>query len=529
MSCSGISARLEGSGVSRSRGWRSLAASPKRGFWAPKITLLTLGAIACDGCGGAPTSINTPPPPPPGNASYAIEYGTFVGGNGPDEIRDPVLLPGGRVLFGARAESTDMPTTAGAFQRSYGGPPGDSYLAILSADGSRLEAATYFGGSGMERPPYGIALAAGGDIVFGSATGSPDLPTPAGAFRRNVQLPPSRRADGYVCRISGDLRSLRWCTYTGGGWPRGGLALDAQENVIVVGDVMSDANFPTTPGALQSAARGASDVFVLKLNSSGTAAIFSTRLGGSGSQVGEVALSVRTLANGDLSIVGSTTSTDFPTTSGSALPVMGGIKDLFFARLDASGSDLVYSTYLGGSQADAAEHRHLVASDGSVLAVGVTQSTDLPGAQGGLSGANDGLFARLAADGAAFDLVRYLGGSGDEHLLGPEVDAQGNIYVFGSTTSRDLQTSPGAIQGSYRGGSTDGVLFILDPSGSVRYATYLGGSGTELIRGIAIGPTGEIYLGGRTDSPDFPVTQGAFQTSPDGQDGFVIKLVPTGQ
>jgi Beta-propeller repeat. len=112
-------------------------------------------------------------------------------------------------------------------------------------------------------------------------------------------------------------------------------------------------------------------------------------------------------------------------------------------------------------------------------------------------------------------------------MLGPLVDPAGRIYVFGSTTSRDLPVTQDAIQTTYSGGASDGFLMILEPNGSPRFVTYLGGSGDELIRGIALGPAGEIYLVGGTTSDNFPVTQGALQTRRGGDDdGFIVKLVP---
>lgn len=494
----------------------------------PLPTLLAL--VAAISCGDASTNINgPPPPPPPGGESYRIEYATYLGGNAFDEAREPVLMNGGRLLFGARARSSNMPTTSGAFQRNFSGGAGDSYLAILSADGSRLEAATYFGGSGMERPPYGIAIASNGDIVFTSGTTSPDIPTTAGAYRPSLHNPvPSPGGDGYVCRISSDLTALRWCTYTGGGWPRGGLMVDGQDNVLVVGRV-TGSNFATTPGVVQRAARGFDDGFVMKLNSSGTDAIFSTRLGGNGSEVGEVALSIRRRTDGSLSIIGNSRSSDFPTTPGAAQPVSSGPSDAFLAVLDPTASSLLYSTLLSGSSSDGSEHRHLVLPDGTALSTGVTRSTDLPARVGSFRGSVDGFLARLRPDGSAFDYVRYLGGSGTEQLLGPVTDSHGNLIVFGSTSSTDLPTTENAIQRSYAGGPTDGVLYIFGPDGStVEMLTYLGWSGEELIRGIAVGPADELYLVGRTDSNDLPVTSGALQRShATDADAFVIKLVRT--
>ncbi len=503
----------------------------RRARWFAAAAVLS--GLVCGGEAG-PTDVGPPPPvppppPPPAGAAYRVEYGTYVGGSGEEEAREPVLLSGGRLLFGARTESPNAPTTAGAFQRSFGGGSADSYLAILSADGSRFEAATYFGGSGMERPPYGIAVAANGDIVFASGTASPNLPTSATSYRPSLHPAPiPSPGDGYVCRISADLRTMRWCTYTGGGWPRGGLVLDAQENVIVVGETKTSSSFATTAGVVQPQSRGPNDAFLMKLSSDGRQAIFSTRLGGSANTTNiEVALSVKLFPNGDISVVGASQSNDFPTTPGAAQRTSTGLGDGFIARLSPSAGAFVYSTLIGGSGDDAAGHPHALLPDGSVIVTGGTDSPTLPGASGSRRGSNDGLLAKLNPAGTAFEFVRFLGGSGDEHILGPVVDAQGLIYVAGGTTSRDIPVTADALQPTYGGGAQDGVLFILNPDGSLRYASYVGGSGGDLVRGVALGPSGEIYLVGHTDSDNFPITSGAAQTRRGGSfDGFVLKLVP---
>ena len=466
------------------------------------------------------------PPPPAGQLVLEIEYSTFVGGSDFEEIREPVMLPGGRLLFGARTKSFDAPITGGAYQPSHGGGAGDSYLGVLSADGRHLEAATFFGGSGMERPPYGIAVASNGDVIFASGTTSKNIPTSGNSYRRDLYTPVPDPGGGYVCRISADLRALRWCTYTGGGWPRGGLVLDPQDNVVVVGKATGD-NFSTTPGAFQTQRLGTDDGFVLKLTSDGSDAIFSTRIGGSSMDPDESVLGARLDAAGNISITGIATSTDFPTTPGAAQTVAGGAgsRDGFVARLDPSGSSLIYSSFIGGSSGDLMEHSLVLLPDGSVVVAGVTLSADFPGS-GSLHGRSDGFLTKVNPSGSAFAFSTYIGGSGTEQILSPVVDSKGNIYVAGMTSSTNLQTTGGALQSTYGGGLTDAVLFVFSPNGNLIYGTYLGGSGDDLIRGIAIGPGDAVYLVGKTGSDDFPTTPGAFQaTRGGGDDGFVTKLV----
>jgi hypothetical protein len=416
-----------------------------------------------------------------------------------------------------------MPTTPGAYRRSIASSVGgDSYLAIVTAQGNGLEAATFFGGTDMERTPYGIAVATNGDIVFASGTASTDIPTSSSSYRRNLSGSGSE-PDGYVCRISPDLRSLRWCTYTGGGWPRGGIVLDGSDNVIVTGNT-TGSPFPTTAGVVQSGLRGVNDAFVLKLTADGRQAIWSTLLGGSGQTNVEVGVSARLMPNGDLSIVGISQSTDFPVTTGAALGTSLGPPDAFAVRLGPTASSLVSATLFGGSAADPAEHRHAILPDGSVLFAGVTASTDLPSAMNASGGSLDGYLVQLSRDGRSFTRVRYLGGAGREQVLGPFLDSNGLIYLWGATDSPDFPVTPDAIQKTLTGGN-DGFLTILNPDFSIRYSTLFGGSGDELVRGVTVDTNGDVFLIGGTTSQDFPTTTGAFQTTNRGKaDGFVVKL-----
>jgi hypothetical protein len=304
------------------------------------------------------------------------------------------------------------------------------------------------------------------------------------------------------------------------------LVLDPQDNVVVVGKATGD-NYNTTPGALQTQRLGFDDGFILKLTADGSSAIFSTRLGGSSMDPGEAVLGARLDAAGNMSITGIATSTDFPTTAGAAQTVSGGAgsRDGFVARLDPSGTSLLYSTFIGGSNGDLMEHNLTLLPDGSVVVAGVTLSADFP-ASGSLHGQTDGFLTKVNPSGSAFSFSTYIGGPGTEQILSPVVDSKGNVYVAGNTSSTNIPVTAGALQSTYGGGPTDAVLFVFRSNGTLLYATYLGGARDDLIRGIAIGPADEVYVVGKTASDDFPITPGAFQTTRGGDDdGFVTKLV----
>ena len=473
---------------------------------------------------------------------YSIEYATYFGGRAWDQAREIIVYPDGSVLVGGMTASAGLPTTPGVVQPRYGGDDpslghggiygGDAFLVRLSPDGSKILAATYFGGSRQERGVYGMALDSKGNLVIGSAARSPDLPTTRGCYQRKYGGP---MADMYAAKLSPDLKKLLWCTYVGHrktDWPRGGLAVDDHDNVFLVGGTDSP-GFPTTQGAYQRTLKGERDAAIVKLKPDGSALVFSTLLGGGGS---EGLMGVRVDASG-VYVAGHTQSRDFPVTPGAPQSRLGGKSDCCLAKLSPDGRRLLYATYLGGRENEFAEHRPFLCPDGSVLLTGVTGSPDFPTTarafQRQLKGKTDGFLTKLSPDGKRLVFSTFLGGSDGEFFLMPTPDPQGNIHIVGTSRSKDFPVTPDALQSTFAGAKGrwdgDGVLAILSPDGSkLLYATYIGGKGADLIRSLALGPKGEIYLVGSTSSPDFPVTPNAPQKTLSGNaDAFIVKLVPT--
>jgi hypothetical protein len=282
------------------------------------VTLVSLLVLLC-GCSY------------PANAAprYRIEWATFLGGDQWDQAREVIVYPDGSVLVGAQSNSLGMPVSEGAVQPRYAGDDpalghggiygGDCYLARLSPDGRKVLAGTYFGGSKQERNVYGMALDQDGNVVITSATRSPDVPTTEGSFQPKYGGPP---ADWYVAKLSPDLTQARWCTYVGGSgddFPRGGLGLDEDGTIYVVGTTAS-ADFPLTEGVLQRELKGGRDAAIVKLKPDGSSVLFATLLGGNGS---DGIMGVRTDADGDIYVGGHTQSSDFPVTPGAPQTALG--------------------------------------------------------------------------------------------------------------------------------------------------------------------------------------------------------------
>ena len=336
---------------------------------------------------------------------------------------------------------------------------------------------------------------------------------------------------------------LDYSTYLGGSGDDfvQGIAVDAGGDAYLTGETYSP-NFPTTPGAAQTVLDGSEDVFVTKLNASGTALVYSTYLGGSNGDEGN---GIAVDGNGYAYVTGYTESTDFPTTSGAYLATYGGgTSTAFILRLNPSGTVLAYSTYLGGSGWD---EGWAIALDSGADAyiTGMTQSTNFPTTTGAyqpaLAGSQNAFVAKLntgLSGNASLVYSTYLGGNGGDFGYGIAVDSYGNAYVTGMTDSTHFPTTTGAYQTALAGiGLYPQNAFVakLNPAGmgtaDLVYSTYLGGNTYDMGSGIALDSAGNAYVTGMTQSTNFPTTAGAYQTTPGGggdPDAFVTKLNPAG-
>ncbi len=328
---------------------------------------------------------------------------------------------------------------------------------------------------------------------------------------------------------------LSYSTYFGGsGGDIGyGIAVDASGKAYVTG-ISNSANFPTSTGSQSGSYGGSGDVFVAKIDPAGTAVasstpqkVYSTYLGGSGTDSGN-AITVN--AGGDAFVTGSTTSSTFPTTSGAYQTTYGGSGDAFVTQLNSTGSSLVYSTFLGGSGADAG-FGIAVDSSSNAYVTGSTQSPNFPTATPAQSlnaGSTDAFVAKLDFTGATLLYSTYLGGTKADVGQSIKVDASGNAYVAGYTFSSDFPVQA-PIQG-VNAGTVNAFVTELNSAGSAfTFSTYLGGSSDDRAFGLALDSSGNVYITGSSQSSDFPTTTGVLQGTNQGQsDAFVAKINPAG-
>jgi hypothetical protein len=335
--------------------------------------------------------------------------------------------------------------------------------------------------------------------------------------------------------------AVAYSTFLGGSSDEigAGIAVDAGGNTYIVGTTQSP-DFPTTVGAFKrtGATSNVSDVFVTKLNATGTALVYSTFIGGSDFDFGDrIAID----GAGNAYITGQTKSSNFPTTANAfdrTFNIPGNCPrcaidnyDAFVTKLNATGSALVYSTFLGGTDID---HGRGIAVDGAgnAYVIGETVSIDFPTTAGAISRTNHGAYdvfvTKLNASGSALAYSTYLGGTQVDNGERIAVDAAGNAYAMGFTSSIDFPVTAGAFDTTANGGF-DVFVAKINPAGSALiYSTYLGGQDSDSGGGLAIDAAGNAYVSGGTASLNFPTTPGAFDTLPDGNDAFVTKLNPTG-
>jgi hypothetical protein len=400
----------------------------------------------------------------------------------------------------------------------------------INASGTALVYSTYLGGSTVDFSS-GIAVDASGNAYVTGGTFSTNFPT---ANALQATLTGTRNA--FVTKLNPTGSALVYSTYLGGnggnaGFGFGdfgsGIVADASGNAYVTGKTTST-NFPTV-NALQSTLGGFENAFVTKINPTGSALVYSTYLGGSGSDEGS---SIAVDASGNVYITGFTTSTNFPTANAlqSTLAGIPGLADVFVTKINATGSALVYSTYLGGSEVDFG-NGIAVDTSGNAYVTGSTVSTNFPTAnalQATLAGCCNAFVTKMNASGSALIYSTYLGGSGNGKFgdggSSIAVDALGNAYVTGSTLSTNFPTA-NALQPTFGGGNGDAFVTKINPIGSALvYSTYLGGNNTDLATGIAVDACGNAYMIGSTSSTNFPTANALQPTLGGSGNAFVAKI-----
>jgi uncharacterized protein (TIGR03437 family) len=462
----------------------------------------------------------------------ALIYSTYLGGDSVDIANAVATDAQGNVYIAGQTVSSNFPATAGAYQVHSAGTPSqlfligvgqvsDAFVAKIDVSG-KLVYATYLGGSGTDIAKA-IAVDMQGNAYVAGVTGSANFPVTAGAFQSSAAFIVNGLQQNhiFVTKVNAAGSALVYSTLINGSGTEDAraIAVDSGGNAYITGATTS-LDFPVTAGALQKTAAkttGFSPIqhgYVAKLNAAGSALVYATYLSGSnGAQPNGLALGPA----GDATIAGSTSSADFPVTTGAPQTVLSRPSEAFVSRLNAAGNALTYSTFIGGAGAVASAVA--LDSSGAAYIAGYVEN-DTPSA---------GFAAKLNPSGSGLAYSIELG-----QLVTPSaiaVDASGDAYIAGATTSSSLPVTAGAYQTGYSAAPCpftfsspffsssivvncgDAFLEEIDPAGAtLLYATYFGGNGYDSANALALAVDGSIYVAGSTQSANLPATAGSIAT-----------------
>jgi hypothetical protein len=484
-----------------------------------------------------------------------LVYSTYLGGSVTDSAYAIAVDSSGSAYVAGSTQSTNFPVTSAAFQNTNKASNGGAtaFITKLDPTGTTVIYSTYLGGSQGDGAA-GIAVDSSGNAYVTGATGSTDFPVTSGAFQTTKKS--TGVVTAFVTKLNPTGSALVYSTYLGGshgdgiGGPQGdaaaGVAVDSAGDAYVTGSTGS-VDFPVTTGAFQITNRALfGTAFVTELNPTGTALVYSTYLGG---EFSDAANGIAVDPSGSAYVTGSTQSYGFPVTNGAlqASSTSADVGDGFVTKLNPTGSDLVFSTYLGGRSCGFLTYIYglicgtgpagiAVDSSGGAYVTGWTEAIDFPVTNGAFQTTDQTIYGDPYSNvGTAFVTKfdpagpvvysTFLGGPTTARATAIAADSSGNAYVTGYTSYSYFPITCGGVFQASNNGSTNAFVTELNSTGSALiYSTYLGGSAGDAAYAIAVDSSDDAYVAGHALSSNFPVTSGAFQTTPSGQNAFVTKF-----
>src|ERR1700722_13801248 len=439
-----------------------------------------------------------------------LAYATYLGGTGTDYAYAVAVDSAGNTYITGGAGSTDFPTTSPEQGARDG--QNDVFITKINAAGTAKIYSTYLGGGGVDEGK-GIAVDSAGNAYVTGSAGSFDFP-----LKNPIQGIYGGSGDVFVTKIDAAGAALVYSTYLGGNSQDYGTAIAVDlAGIAYVAGVTFSANFPTV-SPFQSAKGALEDAFVAKINAAGSAWVYSTYLGGNDA---DEAYGIAADAAGNAYVTGKTFSTNFPLQSAIRSAVVAG--DAFVTKINPTGSALVFSTYFGGSAADTG---NAIAVDSTgVYVAGSSVSLDLPVVNAfqpriGGPGQDDVFVAKLNPSGSALIYCTYLGGGSSDEAYGVAVDAAGNAWITGRTNSSDFPLK-NTMQSSRVAFEMFVTELTLDGS-SILFSTFYGGTGSEVGQGIAVDSAGNVHVAGQTTSTDLQTVNALQQRNGGNTDAVVL-------
>jgi hypothetical protein len=457
-----------------------------------------------------------------------IEFSTFFGGNSFEYPFGISVDSNDNSYLTGITNSIDFNSTPGAHDTVHNGQYADGYVIKFNQNGSALEYATFLGGLNWNYC-RSIYVDKKGNAYIAGETNSSDFPMTNSSYDTTF----NSGWDVFVTKLNYNGSQLVYSTFIGGGWHEDTWSIIVNENgsAHITGVTVSN-DFPTTTKSYDKVLNGVSDVYVLKLDPNGSSLEFSTFLGGTKDENG-YGLDID--QNDNVYITGITISDDFPTTPGAFDRTINSKPhqqsyDVFVSKLNSNGTQLLYSTFVGGWHNDYGKGI-IVDQMCNAYVTGYTPSDDFPVTPGaydithnGGGDVGDAFAFKLNYNASSLIYSTFIGGNAWEFGLDIELDALNNAYVFGTTNSTNFPTTIDAYN-RVLNGSYDTFICQLDNFGAtLLYSTYFGGSSYEWGFCGTLDLNSNIYIAGYTTSQGFPTTPGAYNRTLGGVGGFLTKF-----
>ncbi len=480
----------------------------------------------------------TNPFPAQMNGSF-FEYFSYLGTSARDYYPSMTRDTLGNIYIAFSTNSSTLVTTLNPFSEinwhEY-----HIYLAKFDPSGRILLDSMYIGGNGEERSVH-ITLDTHENLILTGSTNSTNLPTDAQVLQPDISQNRPRHHDLFICKLESTTLDLIFCTYLGseGSEYISQVCCDSQDDIIVTGwnsaRNTSVDSFPTTSGAYSNNRWvGTRDSFISKISTDGQTLLASTLLGGDkNDDPSDLVID----AEGNIIVLGSTYSTNFPTTAGVYKEAKTTGEDMdwdiFVVKFDANLSGIIFSTFLGDSMdypmGDFGSSLHLQL-DSSLIIVGRSYADNFPTTSQAYQSSNQGKYdiviAQLDATGSVLKYASYFGGSDDDFALDSWISTSNQLYLAGLTSSSDFPITPGTIQNKYQG-EGDAFLTVIDlTTWTLEYSTYIGTSKADRITQI-FEHDESLFFVGHTTSNEFPASLDGFQQTHAGDaDVFFGQTIP---
>lgn len=439
-----------------------------------------------------------------------LVYSSFIGGSDDDTGIDVCIGKDQDVYTLGMTTSIDIPTTPGAYDTIMNDSGyNDLMISHIIEDGSKLLHCTYLGGSNFE---FGsrIFVTSIGEVLISGTTNSHDFPVCDDSYDCTW----GGISDGFIAKLNKNLSKIKSSTYLGGQSLEQTLIIDInEEDEVFAGGRTQSIDFPTTKGTYSETLQDVSgNFFALKMDNDLTSLQYSTFIGGTGT---EYITDIVVDGNDQIILGGFCFLNDYPTTSNAYSKVNKGSGDPILTKFNSNFSELIFSTYFGGSDYDTLYDIELSLNN-EIVIQGTTFSTDFPLLNESYDselneGSVDVYIIVFSSNGSIIKSSTLLGGISYEEAGGISVDSIGNIISIGNTGSRDFPITIDAFQEEYCGGFSDVYVSIFSYElDQLLHSTYIGGSKWDKASSVSIGTHGNIFITGSTDSIDLPLADRSF-------------------